>query len=128
MTLRTLRIFGFTLAVILFAVTMSNGGDVQALPDTPSDTMTLIEKVSHRIKEQVALVDKQKGFDCQGEPICGIQQIPIFYAERQFMPAWIDDGGLRPMGQDLIRAIEQAGLDGLQPQDYHLGAIHAMLK
>ncbi len=126
MTLKTLRIFGFSAAVLLLGITLSSGEDGPT--PTPSDTMTLIQKVSLRIQEQVAQVDKQKGFDCQGEPICGIQQIPFFYAERQFAPAWIDDGGLRPMGHDLIRALEQVGQDGLQPADYHLGAIHAMLK
>jgi hypothetical protein len=107
-------------------ITLSSGEDGPT--PTPSDTMTLIQKVSLRIQEQVAQVDQQKGFDCQGEPICGIQQIPLFYAERLFVPAWIDEGGLRPMGHDLIRALEQVGQDGLQPADYHLGAIHAMLK
>ncbi len=128
MTLRTLRIFGFSLAVLLFSITMSSGEDGQVPSDTLSDSMTLLQKVSLRIKEQVAQVDKQKGFDCQGEPICGIQQIPFFYAERQFAPAWIDEAGLRPMGHDFIRALEQAGQDGLLPEDYHLDAIHAMLK
>jgi murein L,D-transpeptidase YcbB/YkuD len=126
MTLRTLRIFGFSAAMLLFSITLSSGED--GVTPTPPDTMPLIQKVSLRIQEQVLLVDKQKGFDCQGEPICGIQQIPLFYAERQFMPAWIDASGLRPMGLDFIRALEWAGQDGLLPEDYHLGAIHAILK
>jgi murein L,D-transpeptidase YcbB/YkuD len=126
MTLKTLRIFCFSAAVLLLGISLSSGDDGPT--PTPSDTMTLIQKVSLRIQEQVAQVDKQKGFDCQGEPICGIQQIPLFYADRRFAPAWIDEGGLRPMGHDLVRALEQVGQDGLQPEDYHLGAIHAMLK
>jgi murein L,D-transpeptidase YcbB/YkuD len=125
MTKKTLRILGWTAAAILWMTPMASGED--GIP-APSETMTFIQKVGLRLKEQVALVDKQKGFDCQGEPICGLQQIPLFYADRQYAPVWIDETGLRPMGHELIRAVEQSGQDGLQPQDYHLGAIHAMLK
>lgn len=124
MTLRTLQIFGFSAAVLLFGITVSSGEE----SPTTTDTMTLIQKVSLRIQEQVALVDKQKGFDCQGEPICALQQIPLFYAERQFMPVWIDEGGLGSMGHDFIRSLERSSQDGLLPEDYHLGAIHAMLR
>lgn len=128
MTLRKIRFFIFSLAVLFSPIPISSGDELQPLPDATPEVTTFVQKVSQRIKEQVALVDKQKGFDCQGEPICGIQQIPVFYAERQFMPTWSDEEGLRTLGHDLIRAIEQAGQDGLEPQDYHLDAIHAMMK
>jgi L,D-transpeptidase YcbB len=117
------RVALFALGVHLFLSTMTGGAAVQS----PSEATTVIEQVSDRIKERISVVDHQKGFTCQGEPICGIQLIPDFYMERQFMPVWLDSSGLRPTGHALIHAIEQVGLDGLQPADYHLGAIHAML-
>ncbi len=128
MTIRKLRIFALSVAVLLVALPLGSAADETLPTDAPPEAVSLIQKISLRIKEQVATVDKQKGFDCQGEPICGIQQIPAFYADRQYMPAWIEEGTLRAIGQDLIQAIEQAGQDGLQPQDYHLDAIHAMQK
>ncbi|MFZ1983458.1 MAG: L,D-transpeptidase family protein [Desulfatitalea sp.] len=118
------RIVLCSLAIPLCLSAMSSSAEAQS----PSEAATLIEKVSDRIKERISLVDHQKGFTCQGEPICGIQLIPDFYLERQFVPVWLDSSGLRPTGHALIHVIAQVGQDGLQPADYHLGAIHSMLK
>jgi murein L,D-transpeptidase YcbB/YkuD len=119
-----IRIVFLTLGISLCLSPMDSGAEAQS----PSEAATLIEQVSYRIKDRISLVDHQKGFTCQGEPICGIQLIPDFYLERQYVPVWLDSGGLRPTGHALIHVIEQVGQDGLQPADYHLGAIQAMLK
>ncbi|KJS30480.1 MAG: hypothetical protein VR64_15885 [Desulfatitalea sp. BRH_c12] len=75
----------------------------------------------------IALQEEGTGFICRGELICGLKWVPLFYEERLFAPIWLDGHGMRPMAQSLIRAIEQSDHDGLQPGDYHLSAIRAML-
>ena len=44
-----------------------------------------------------------------------------FYEQRQFRPAWIKSSQI----DDLIRAIENVGADGLLPDDYHRGPIRS---
>jgi L,D-transpeptidase YcbB len=43
-----------------------------------------------------------------------------FYEKRDFNPLWIMDNGLTSQTDQLIRAIEEADLDGLISEDYHL--------
>jgi len=42
-----------------------------------------------------------------------------FYEKRDFNPLWILDNGLTSQADQLIRAIEEAELDGLISEDYH---------
>ncbi|WP_054029978.1 L,D-transpeptidase family protein [Desulfatitalea tepidiphila] len=64
-------------------------------------------------------------FVCRGEPICAIQLLPAFYAQRQYQPLWLDEQGLRPTALSLIRAVFSATDDGLDPSDYHLDTMIA---
>jgi murein L,D-transpeptidase YcbB/YkuD len=46
-----------------------------------------------------------------------------FYAERRYEPAWIDGTRPRPQIDALLRALDQAERDGLDPQLYDLGPL-----
>ena len=50
-----------------------------------------------------------------------------FYRERGFWPAWSYDFGPSPDAEDLLEAIRSACREGLNPEDYHLDHIEAML-
>jgi murein L,D-transpeptidase YcbB/YkuD len=50
-----------------------------------------------------------------------------FYAERGFRPAWSDDYGLSPDVEDFVEVIRSAYREGLNPKDYHLNKIEALL-
>jgi len=50
-----------------------------------------------------------------------------FYRERAFRPAWSDDYGLSPDMEDFLEMIRAAYREGLNPQDYHLNKIEAVL-
>ena len=49
------------------------------------------------------------------------------YAKRVYRPLWLDAEGLTPRGESLLRAIEDAGEDGLNPDDYAAEARQAAL-
>jgi murein L,D-transpeptidase YcbB/YkuD len=89
---------------------------------------SLIHQVSRRIEQKIQATTNGRGFICGGEPICGIDLIPMFYQSRQFAPVWIDDHGEKPTVSALIRAISSCDDDGLNPLDYHLPAINALLE
>ncbi|MBT8339809.1 MAG: L,D-transpeptidase family protein [Desulfatitalea sp.] len=84
---------------------------------------SLVEQVSARIQARIVAQNRLTGFTCRGEPICGIQLLPPFYAARAYRPVWLDAAGLRPTAMALIRSICGVGEDGLSPQDYHLSTI-----
>jgi murein L,D-transpeptidase YcbB/YkuD len=56
-----------------------------------------------------------------GEPICATHPLPLFYARRDFQPAWsaADEDAL-------LGAIRHAADEGLNPADYHLGALESL--
>lgn len=87
-----------------------------------------LPQVHHRIRQQVETKIHQKGFSCQGEIICGLKVIPVFYAQRNYEPVWFDLKGLRPTAKVLMNAIREAYREGLDPDDYHLETIDRMIK
>jgi L,D-transpeptidase YcbB len=50
-----------------------------------------------------------------------------FYEGRGFRPAWSDDYGPSPDAEDFLEMIRSAYREGLNPQDYHLDKIEAVL-
>ena len=50
-----------------------------------------------------------------------------FYEKRDFNPLWTLDNGLTSQADQLIRAIEEAELDGLISEDYHLYQLKSLV-
>ncbi|MCX5882950.1 MAG: L,D-transpeptidase family protein [Deltaproteobacteria bacterium] len=53
--------------------------------------------------------------------------ISSFYGKYDFKPLWTLDTGLTPQAEQLVRSIEEAGLDGLISEDYHLSRIRTLI-
>ena len=70
----------------------------------------------------------KKHFECHSELICGIAELPRFYFNRAYRPAWINITGPLPRIYDLISCIRYSQHEGLQPYDYHLSAIQTLLQ
>jgi murein L,D-transpeptidase YcbB/YkuD len=106
--------------MILLAVMYANGAlATAAAPDQRQ------AQVAQRIKIRIMAQNNRQGFVCRGEPICGVQLIPLFYAGRDFQPAWFDEKGPNPYAGTLLQAVSDSVQDGLQPSDYHLDGIRA---
>ncbi len=76
------------------------------------------------MQDQVqALVDAE-GAELRGATIAWVEWIHGFYANRSFRPAWTDPHSSR----ELLRAIEDSRLDGLNPDDYHLPLLRQLAK
>lgn len=95
--------------------------DVALKPDT------FLQRVNHHIKAQLDQENALQSLVCQGELICGLKLMPIFYQERQYAPVWFDHNGLRPAAKTLIGVIQKADRDGLHPADYHISIINMLL-
>ncbi len=53
--------------------------------------------------------------------------LPIFYEQRAFLPAWSEETGALAAVKDMVATIRSAYEEGLQPNDYHLHRIEALL-
>jgi murein L,D-transpeptidase YcbB/YkuD len=93
------------------------------MASTESERSGIMQHVRHHIKSRLTIEDHNQQFVCQGETICGLKLIPLFYQEREFEPAWVNGRELRPRAKVLIQAVQTAYRDGLEPQDYHAIAI-----
>ncbi len=52
------------------------------------------------------------------DPILGSQAVRRFYEQRLYRPAWVDEDGQTPLAEQLLRALEHARREGMNPLDY----------
>jgi L,D-transpeptidase YcbB len=115
LTIKTILICSILLCLYIF------------LPGTGSGADALSEQIRAHLKERVEMTPSCPVVPV-GDEICySSSMLPHFYELREYKPAWSDDRGPLPMQQDLIKAIESAGLEGLRSADYHLAAIKSLL-
>lgn len=72
-------------------------------------------QVQGEIKDILAHAD---GAIAVGDRSIALEPIARFYVGREYLPAWLDDGGLGPRVAALRAAFNGAADDGLQPSDY----------
>ena len=58
------------------------------------------------------------------EPISSTVVLPDFYERRGFQPAWTEPAERA----DLLAALRGSAGDGLDPRDYHVAAIEALMR
>jgi murein L,D-transpeptidase YcbB/YkuD len=109
------------LSCLLFACAWLIPASIKA--GTEPETAEMTQRVRHHIESRLSDGNQNRQFVCQGETICGLKLIPLFYQERGFSPAWINGRQLRPKAKVLIQTVHNAFEDGLEPQDYHAIAI-----
>jgi murein L,D-transpeptidase YcbB/YkuD len=110
--------FVVTVLLISIGIGMKTGGVWADVPSADALRVILRDKIN---QEQ-----RQTQFTCRNELICGIADLPLFYARRGFRPAWVTQSSLSK-AESLIRAIRVAGLDGLRIADYHADTIDRLL-
>ena len=86
------------------------------------------ESFESHLRQRIAQNQANQLFACQGELICGIAELPRFYSNRSYQPAWVNTTGPLPRLNDLISGIRHSEHEGLQPEDYHLTTIQTLLQ
>ncbi len=64
---------------------------------------------------------------CRRDMLCGSEVLPGFYRARDFRPAWIDGGLALGDARAYLAALRLVAEDGLDPANYHLAALEALL-
>jgi murein L,D-transpeptidase YcbB/YkuD len=112
------------LIVFMAAIVMLAGFNVTAAAEEPNGSD---RSVADLIRNRIVVRNGGTGFVCRGEPICGIELLPLFYIERDCRPAWLDENGLHPSTSDLVNTIRASYREGLEPSQYHLATIEALV-
>ena len=94
-------------AIVLVALPQGGAGGAQRA-DSLSERIRVREEVGGaRLYERAALLG--------------------FYARRAFRSGWSNEQGPNRLADDLVNALGRADLDGLDPEEYHLARIRALL-
>lgn len=106
--------------MVLFAFVMGPGpsGLAHAAENEPFGPL---------MRAKITSAQAENRMICRGELVCGIAELPRFYALRDYLAAWSDGDGSFAPAENLVRSIEAAGEDGLDPPSYHLETIRQLL-
>jgi murein L,D-transpeptidase YcbB/YkuD len=83
-----------------------------------SDELAIMPQLIKRINA--------KPIKCTVNVACHSPLLSSFYKSRKYAPAWVKDGELTSSGISLIKLIQNAYMDGLDPGNYHINEINAM--
>jgi hypothetical protein len=88
---------------------------------------TTSDALNERMRAQIEAERYNKRFICQGELVCGVSIIPIFYRKRGFKPARCGKTGVFKLADALLEAIRESTRERLRPSDYHLMRLEALV-
>lgn len=63
-----------------------------------------------------------------GDIVLASDLVHLFYARRDYRPAWIEDKEISSQIRPLLQALKKVEADGLNPTDYHLAKIEGLPK
>jgi murein L,D-transpeptidase YcbB/YkuD len=65
---------------------------------------------------------------CRRDRLCGSDVLPGFYRARNSEPAWIDDDLELAQARAYVAALRGVADDGLDPENYHLSSLEALIR
>ncbi len=111
----TVRVFTLLFALMITSVTHVYAGDMSR--------NYIREAIELRLKKYkfASKVDGKKVLSYD------VAQLKSFYSRRRFTPAWTSGGQRCADANELVLALREAALEGLNPSDYHLDAIESVI-
>lgn len=87
------------------------------------DAQTLSERMREGLRTRIEAAGILPKIAIGDELIHASVALPLFYESRVYLPAWSDDKGPFSHVDSLVQAIQDAHLEGLRAEDYHLESI-----
>ncbi|MFH0994375.1 MAG: L,D-transpeptidase family protein [Pseudomonadota bacterium] len=84
-------------------------------------------KFKYYLEKRLNAINAEPNSSAHSPSIYYPSEISSFYGKCDFKPLWTLDTGLTPQAQQLVRSIEEAELDGLISEDYHLSQIKTLI-
>jgi murein L,D-transpeptidase YcbB/YkuD len=99
-----------------------------AAPAAVGSTALSDDTIARKLQARIAAAQTANYLVCVEELVCGIAELPRFYAQRNFRPAWTTaDDRAFALADEMVQQLEDARYDGLAPQHYHLDSIRSLL-
>jgi murein L,D-transpeptidase YcbB/YkuD len=99
-----------------------------ALPAVASTLRPPSDGIAAKLQSRILAAQTAGRLVCRGEVVCGVAELPRFFALRQYRPAWITAENGYALADELVQCLEDARHDGLSPSHYHLGSIRTLLE
>lgn len=104
-----------------------NSDNILILSPVHAVEMQLMDQVREMLRTRFEVSGLPSTLSVDSKRVYFNRILPEFYIQRVYEPVWIDNGGLKPITDDLISAIKESYTEGLNPADYHLPAIEKMV-
>jgi len=89
-----------------------------------ADNFYQLRKILHvRTGQKTANV-----IEADAEPVLTPDLVRLFYARREYRPAWIEEKQISPQVRPLLQSLKSIESEGLEPSDYHLLRIEGQLR
>ena len=88
---------------------------------------SLSSQVSEQLWERLLTAGTPPPLRVAGNSLRSGNLLLQFYTRRLYWPAWSNDMGLLPQIDSLLKALNEAGTEGLQARDYHLTRLESLL-
>ena len=88
---------------------------------------SLSSQVSEQLWERLLTAGTPPPLRVAGNSLRSGNLLLQFYTRRLYWPAWSNDAGLLPQIDSLLKALNEAGTEGLQARDYHLTRLESLL-
>ena len=87
----------------------------------------LSDVVSGHIRQRLEMAEMSSRDGREEPPLFTSALLPDYYRQREFRPSWSDGNSLSPRVELFLEIIQNAGCEGLRPQDYHLERIETVM-
>lgn len=109
------------LALLVWVTTMAG---ILSIPDAAAQE----DPVGAALQQILAQPREDQDLFVACERLRSSQELIAFYYDRRYAPAWLDGSAPSPVARDLVRFLqEDATNHGLNPEDYHLSCLKALL-
>jgi hypothetical protein len=96
--------------------------------ESPKSAAVSVEAMRDLIRERTTLFDGKGRVFCGNESLCGSPVLPTFYEARDYVPAWTAEGRPTAAMDELVAAIREAWISGLDPATYRLSRVQSLVE
>ncbi|UCG84840.1 MAG: L,D-transpeptidase family protein [Gemmatimonadota bacterium] len=100
---------------------------IPSWPGALADQQIAPDPVAEGIRRRVEVRELGIGLASDTERIFASDAVPRFYLQRTFRPAWSASNRPLPIAATVVKALQGATEEGLDPSDYHLARIRSLM-
>jgi L,D-transpeptidase YcbB len=115
------RLCLLSLAAVAFLCALGTAFAPDLSAQTPADPLR------QHLRSRIEAARSPLAMTVEGEALHALPSLLRFYEQREFQPVWVRENGALARAVSLVRALQNADRQGLQPAHYHLAKIETRL-